>query len=76
MLDTDMLKDPWDQDYFYTCYGNGIYYVLSYGSNKELDSNPVNTPDCVQGDDIGICSIYSGQNIIRYSDGKEILYNK
>lgn len=75
-LDTDMLKDPWDQDYFYTYYGSGIYYVLSYGSNKELDSNPSNTPDCVSGDDIGICSIYSGQNIIRYSDGKEILYNK
>ena len=75
-LDTDMLKDPWDQDYFYTYYGNGIYYVLSYGSNKELDSNRSNIPDCVQGDDIGICSIYSGQNIIRYSDGKEILYNK
>lgn len=74
-LDADMLKDPWDQDYFYSYYGSGTYYVISYGANKELDSNPSNTPDRVYGDDIGLCSIYSSEGIIRYSEGSTILYS-
>ena len=75
-LDADILKDPWNQDYFYSYYGSGVYYVISYGANKELDSEASNIPSCVSGDDIGLCSIYSSEAIIRYSDGKEILYNK
>lgn len=74
-LDADILKDPWNQDYFYVYYPSGVYHLISYGSNKELDSNPSNTPDCVYGDDIGLCSIYSSEGIIRYSEGSTIFYS-
>ena len=75
-LDKDNLTDPWGSEYFYSLYGSGVYFVLSYGSDKELSTNVGPQPGVVGGDDIGVsCALQSG-GVVTYYDGQTYVYGQ